>query len=107
MAQSKPSVSLLSLLQIMVLLVIALIMIGIGHSFSDDCNNGATDFLVIGGWISFALSILTAIVSGPMKEESCVLGLYTYTAHTHILVPLVTFVGLIWVAPMIILLWTF
>ena len=71
------------LLQTIVLLVIALIMIGFGHSFSDDWNNGVTNFLVIGGWISFALSILTAIVSGPMKEESCVLGLYTYTAHTH------------------------
>ena len=99
MAQSEPSASVCSLLQMIVLLVIALIMIGIGHSFSDDCNNGATDFLVIGGWISFALSILSLIFCSCSEGFGCI--------GTQMFVPPVTIVVLIWVAPMIILLRTF
>ena len=101
MAQSEPSASVCSLLQMIVLLVIALIMIGIGHSFSDDCNNGATDFLVIGGWISFALSILTLIFS------SLGLCIQYKLLYIQMFLPLVRIVDLIWVTPMIILLWTF
>ena len=79
-----------------------LIMVGIGHSYSDDCNNGATDFLVIGGWISFALSILALIVhfcccQEKDEIESChCLQLQMSPGH------LVIFVVLIWVATIII-----
>ena len=92
-------------------LIIALIMLGIGHSYSDDCNNGATDFLVIGGWISFAFNILPLIFTivkyyGLVKKESCVcirMSANSATLDIQMFHPLLTFVVLIWVAQMIIL----
>ena len=44
-------------------LIIALIMLGIGHSYSDDCNNGATKYLVTGGWTIVAFNILPFILT--------------------------------------------
>jgi len=46
-------------------LIIGGIMLGFGISYQDDCNNGATDYLVTGGAIIIAANILpfiTAIV---------------------------------------------
>ena len=44
-------------------LIIALIMLGIGHSYSDDCNNGGTKYLVTGGWTIVAFNILPFILT--------------------------------------------
>ena len=36
-------------------------MIGYGVTYKDDCNNGATDFLVTGGAITFAANMIPVV----------------------------------------------
>ena len=50
-----------ALLQLIIQLTIALVMIGIGNTYSDDCENGATDYLVTAGWINFIINIFPFI----------------------------------------------
>ena len=63
------------LLQLIIQLTIALIMIGIGNTYSDDCENGVTDYLVTAGWINFIINILPFIFAivqccVPMEEKN-------------------------------------
>ena len=65
------SFCLLGLLQMIVLLVIALIMIGIGNSFRDDCNNGATEYLITGGTIIISANIVPIVFSISVNLALC------------------------------------
>ena len=85
-------------------LVIGGIMLGFGISYQDDCENGATDYLITGGAIIIAANILpfiTAIVivlavcdDHISKSESCVIKTLLFIQSC---LPLVSFGVTIWV----------
>ena len=85
-------------------LIIALIMIGIGHSYSDECNNGATDYLITGGWLTIAFNILPgilfcvkscALMDGVISSsENCVINSLSCIKNC---LPLISFVVTLWV----------
>merc|ERR1719175_397883 len=65
-------------------------MLGFGISYQDDCENGATDYLVTGGAIILLLAICDDLIS---KSESCVIR--TLLCILGFL-PLVSLVVIIW-----------
>ena len=90
------------LLQLIIQLTIAYIMYWIGSTYSDDCENGVTDYLVTGGWINFAINILPFIFAIFQKFQCCVLmDEKKWPIKTlrciHRVLPLVSFVLTIWV----------
>jgi len=84
-------------------LIIGGIMLGFGISYQDDCENGATDYLITGGAIIIAANILpfiTAIVivlavcdDHISKSESCVIKILLFVQSC---LPLVSFGVTIW-----------
>ena len=83
-------------------LIIGGIMLGFGISYQDDCENGATDYLITGGAIIIAANILpfiTAIVfelgdCDVHRSESCVLRILLIIQSW---LPIVSFGVTIWV----------
>ena len=85
-------------------LIIGVIMLGFGIIYKDDCENGATDYLVTGGAIIIAANILpfiTAIVivlavcdDHISKSESFVIKILLFIQSC---LPLVSFAVTIWV----------
>ena len=85
-------------------LVIGGIMLGFGISYQDDCENGATDYLVTGGAIILAANILPFIIAIVLllavcdehisKSESCVIKTLLWILA---FMPLVSLVVIIWV----------
>jgi len=84
-------------------LIIGGTMLGFGISYQDDCENGATDYLVTGGAIILAINILPFIIAIVLllaicddvisKSESCVIR--TLLCILGFL-PLVSLVVIIW-----------
>ena len=82
--KSSPSFGLLSLLEV----VLAGVMIGMGGSYGQDCNNGATDYLVTGGVILLCANLLPLVIHGTVylalwdgkisKAEGCGLNVLVW-----------------------------
>ena len=85
------------LLQLIIQLTIALIMIGIGNTYSDDCENGATDYLVTAGWINFIINIFPFIFAIFQCCEDEKNRATKTLGCIQRLLPLVSFVLAIWV----------
>ena len=78
------SFGLLSLLEV----VMAGVMIGMGVSYGQDCNNGATDYLVTGGVILLCANLLPLVIHGTVylalwdgkisKADGCGLNLLVW-----------------------------
>ena len=88
--------------QSFVQLVIGGVMLGFGLTYQEECNNGATDYLVLGGAIIIAANILpfiTAIVfelgdCDVHRSESCVVRILLIIQSW---LPIVSFGVTIWV----------
>ena len=88
--------------QSFVQLVIGGVMLGFGLTYQEECNNGATDYLLLGGAIIIAANILpfiTAIVfelgdCDVHRSESCVLRILLIIQSW---LPIVSFGVTIWV----------
>ena len=91
-------------IQCLLQLIIGGVMLGYGISYQDDCQNGATDFLVTGGAINIATNILPLIIAIVVllaicddhlsKSESCVVKALVFVQS---LLPLTSIVVNIWV----------
>ena len=85
-------------------LIIGVIMLGFGIIYKDDCENGATDYLVTGGAIILAANILPFIIAIVLllavcddhisKSESCVIKTLLWILA---FMPLASLVVIIWV----------
>ena len=88
--------------QSFVQLVIGGVMLGFGLTYQEECNNGATDYLLLGGAIIIAANILpfiTAIVfelgdCDVHRSESCVVRILLIIQSW---LPIVSFGVTIWV----------
>ena len=78
-------------------LVIGCIMLGFGISYQDDCENGATDYLVTGGAIIIAANILPFTLAIVIVFSGCECVVIKSLLCIQSGLPLVSFGVTIWV----------